>query len=221
MGIKKIITEAINDVINNRLRNATNNIVEYIKSFGKKGKLPEFKGDLREIYKPYLKQAFDWACENDIENVRRYGDVWFNREFNIEVVGSFTFNKRGLIYVERNIDIDVSKDVNELNYKSVGECWSWKKKNARNYCSSLKYEYFNNTVSTVTICGYVHPNSVDWLETIYLNSYNMKNETEIRMNDNALVEVVYILIDGVKFSIGGHYLINASSDKYNKNREKW
>lgn len=44
----------------------------------------------------------------------------------------------------------------------------------------------------------------------------MKNETEIRMNDNAYVEVSYIKICGMKYRLGGSFLLNASSDKYRK-----
>lgn len=44
----------------------------------------------------------------------------------------------------------------------------------------------------------------------------MKNETEIRMNDNALVEVSYVKMFGQKYRLGGSYLINASADKYKK-----
>ena len=49
----------------------------------------------------------------------------------------------------------------------------------------------------------------------------MKNETEIRMNNNAFVEVAYIIIQWEKCYIGGSFLLDASSDKYKKNREKW
>ena len=44
----------------------------------------------------------------------------------------------------------------------------------------------------------------------------MKNETEIRMNDNAYVEVSYVKINGSKVGLGGSYLLNASADKYKK-----
>ena len=197
-------------------------IIPYIKSFGQKGKLPAFTGKLSDCYKDGAKQAFKWACENDIENVRRYGDVWFFREFSVEVVGRFTFNKRGLIYVERSIDLDISKGFNNLEFKSVGECWSWSRLNAKSYCSTNYNRIIpNENIITVILCGYVHPNSIDWTETVYLNSYRMKNETEIRMNDNALVEVPYIKIGGEKFNLGGSYLLNASADKYNKNKENW
>ena len=134
-------------------------------------------------------------------------------------ISKLTLNKRGLIYVERSIDLDLSQGFDSLNFSSIGECWSWKKSNSSSYCS--KISLLNNNKSKVVICGYVHPDSIDWLETVYLNSYDMKNETEIRMNDNALVEVSYIIIDGVKQFIGGSYLINASVDKYNKNKGDW
>lgn len=41
----------------------------------------------------------------------------------------------------------------------------------------------------------------------------MKNEREVRMNDNALVEMSYVRINGKKYRLGASYLINASADK--------
>lgn len=44
----------------------------------------------------------------------------------------------------------------------------------------------------------------------------MKNETEIRINDNAKVEVSYFRIGMNKYRLGGSYLINASSENIEK-----
>jgi hypothetical protein len=194
------------------------NIVNYIKTFGSKGKLPSFEGQFNSYFKNVLMTAYEWASDK-IDEIKRYGFAFFAHEFRVNVISKLTLNKRGLIYVERSIDLDLSQGFDDLNFSSIGECWSWKKSNSNSYCS--KISLLNNNKSKVVICGYVHPDSIDWLETVYLNSYDMKNETEIRMNDNALVEVSYIIIDGVKQSIGGSYLINASVDKYNKNKGDW
>ena len=196
----------------------TNSILSYIKSFGIKSKLPSFNGSFKDYFKGVLQDAYEWCC-NKLDDIKRYGFAYFEREFRVNVISHLTLNKRGLIYVERSIDFDMSNGVNNLSYSSVGECWSWKKHNSRSYCSNISC--LNDKRYQVVLCGYVHPDSIDWLETVYLNSYDMKNETEIRMNDNAQVEVSYILIRGVKYSLGGSYLLNASGDKYNKNKSDW
>lgn len=198
--------------------NGVEGIVNYIKSFGQKGKLPSFDGKLRDYYEEFMSKAFEWASEKD-DNIRRDGLRLFDSNFRVNVLSNFRSNKRNLIYVERSIDIDISKGFDDLQFKSVGECWSWKPHNGRSYCAD--FGILNDNIARVILCGYVHPDSIDWLETIYLNSYDMKNETEIRMNDNALVEVAYLRIQGKKYHIGGSFLLNASSDKYNKNRELW
>lgn len=191
-------------------------IIPYIKSFGQKGKLPTFNGYLKDCYKDSIQQAYEWACDST-DGVKRDGLSYFEYLFNSYVVGGFTINKRGLIYVERSIDLDISKGFDGLSFKSVGECWSWKKLNSRSYCSNNYNAIIsNNNIKSVILCGYVHPMSVDWVETIYLNSYSMKNESEIRMNDNAQVEVSYIKINNEKYYLGGSYLLNASTDKYRK-----
>ena len=191
-------------------------IMPYIKSFGQKGKLPTFNGYLKDCYKDSFQQAYEWACEST-DGVKRDGLSYFEYLFGAYVVGDFTINKRGLIYVERSIDLDITKGFDGLSFKSVGECWSWKRLNSKSYCSNNYNSIVpNNNIISVILCGYVHPMNIDWVETIYLNSYGMKNETEIRMNDNAKVEVSYIKINNEKYYLGGSYLLNASADKYRK-----
>lgn len=186
------------------------NIISYVKGFGSKGKLGSCDISLKEYYKSYEEDAFNWIKENGEVDRDLHSFPYFDWYWRINAVSNFVINKRGLIYVERDITLG---DVNEVNYNSIGECWSWKKSNGKAYCSDFG---LFDSVDTVKLCGYVHPESVDWLETIYLNTYHMNNETEIRMSDNAVVEVSYILVNGVKYKLGGSYLINASSDKYRK-----
>lgn len=206
--IKKIINESINQI-----SVTSENIIKYIKGFGNKGKLPSNTIPLKTYYAPYLKLAYEWACEK-VSTVERNGFAFFEHELRVNVLRNFTLNKRGLIYVERSIDIDYGGDLNDLHYTSIGECWSWKRLNSSSYCAD--FSLLNNNITQVILCGYVHPSSIDWLEVLYLNSYDMKNETEIRMNNDALVEVSYIKIGGRKYSLGGSYLLNASADKYKK-----
>lgn len=213
--MKIIITESQLNILKENDDNITK-IVEYVKSFGTKGKLPSFSGRLKDYYKPYMKQAYDWCCENGQDNIERYGFPYFCHMFDVYVQQYFKLNKRDLIYVERSIDLDMSSDLNNLDFKSVGECWAWKKNCSKSYCSN--YTFMDNNIHKIKLCGYVHPDSIDWLETIYLNSYDMKNEVEIRMNDNALVEISYIKYDENKINLKGSYLLNASADKYNKNK---
>lgn len=188
------------------------NILNYIRTFGEKGKLPSFDGRLKDVCMNGMKEAYRWATES-VDGVQRYGFASFVHDFNI-ILSKFTYNKRGLIYVERSIDLDVSQGFDDMNFKSIGECWSWQKGGSSSYCAD--FSLLNNNVWNVVLCGYVHPNSVNWTETIYLNSYHMKNEKEIRMNDNAFVEVGYVKINGRKYPLGSSMLINASADKYLK-----
>ncbi len=209
--LKTIIESAINS-----FNNIIPNIIEYVKGFGQKGKLPPVDKPLSDYYKTAMQTAYEWACEST-DDVKRYGFAYFEHNFKVDVVNNFIFSKHGLIYVERSIDIDTSEGLDSLKYSSIGECWSWKKNNSKSYCAD--FSLTKNTIIQVILCGYVHPDSINWTETVYLNSYGMKNETEIRMNDNALVEISYIKVNGDVFRLGGSFLVNASADKYNKN--KW
>ena len=204
--LKSIISETINYI-----RDFPEKVMRYIRSFGTKGKLPSVDEPLSVYYESALSTAYKWACES-VEGVSRDGDVYFKHNFKVNVLGNFTFSKRGLIYVERSIAFDISKGFDDLQYKSIGECWTWKRGNAQSYCAD--FSIMNNNIVQVVICGYVHPSSIDWIETIYLNTYKMKSEREIRMNNNALVEVSYIRIYGQVYRFGTSFLINAGADKY-------
>lgn len=216
--MKLIINETQLNRINESADEKISCIINYIKSFGQKGKLPSVNRPLSDWYNDALQTAYEWASKST-DGIVTNGFAYFKHQFKNYIENSFTISKRGLIYVERSIDVDASNGLDKLNFKSIGECWSWKKHNSQSYCAN--FSLLNNKVTSVILCGYVHPDSIDWVETVYLNSYKMKNETEIRMNDNALVEVSYIKIHGRKYSLNGSYLLNASSDKYNKNRDMW
>lgn len=204
--LKSIISETINYMFD-----CTEKVMRYIKSFGTKGKLPSVDEPLSVYYENALSTAYKWACES-VEGASRDGFVYFKHNFIVNVLRNFTFSKRGLIYVERSIDLDISKGFDDLEFKSIGECWSWKRGNAQSYCAD--FSIMNNNIIQVVVCGYVHPSSIDWIETIYLNSYKMKSEREIRMNNNAFVEVSYIRIYGRVYRFGTSFLINARADKY-------
>jgi len=205
--LKRVITEALQDMFAR--------IAEYVRGFGSRGKLPPADGRLSDYYDGAFGKAFEWASKS-VDGAARDGIVYFRHNFEVNVAGRFLRNRRGLVYVERSIDLDTSEGFDSLGYKSVGECWSWKKGGASTYCSD--HSLTNSSVWQVVLCGYVHPSSVDWVETIYLNSYRMKHEREVRMKDNALVEVSYIRIAGIRYNLGSPFLVNAGADKYSHSR---
>ena len=212
------ITKSINNfvLLKESFSNYASKVIDYIKSFGKKGKLPSNNEPLEKYYNPSLDTAYKWACEST-DGVERDGYAWFKHCFSVDVCGRFKINKRGLIYVERSIDFDTGEGFDNMNYASVGECWTWSPYHSSSYCQN--FSLLNNNRISVVLCGYVHPSSIDWVETIYLNTYRCKDEKEIRMNNNAVVEIAYIRIGLEKYRFGGSYLINASANESNK--ERW
>lgn len=194
--------------------NTTEEIINYIRSFGQKGKLQSNSKPISEYYKPFIQQAYEMIKKDEPNSEVVYnGFPWFEREFRINVLGKLTTNKRGLIYVER--EIEVQGDLNNLNFSSVGECWTFGRYGSKSYASN--YGIMSKT-TRITLCGYVHPSSINWLATCYLNGWELKNEEEIRMGDEAIVELNYIRINGNKQTIGGTYLIDASANNY---KNKW
>lgn len=103
---------------------------------------------------------------------------------------SLRYDSRGLIFVERAIDIPYFHERVELNdfmkkYRSVGECWTWCEGNGRAYCG--------HGGVTIKLKGWVDPVEVDWGETTLLNMYPLNDEMELRI-PSAKVEVFSVTV---------------------------
>lgn len=96
-------------------------LIEYVKHFGDKGKLESNSTSLKRYYEPYLEDAYKWASEK-LDDVKRNGFPYFKHLFEVDVNNNVKINKRGLIYVERDIAFDVTEDLTIKDYKSIGEC---------------------------------------------------------------------------------------------------
>jgi hypothetical protein len=114
--VNAVVHRVLNEAVGYLKTGYEQYIVNYIKSFGHKGKLPNYEGRLIDAYGPYMEEAYNWACKST-DGVQRDGFAFFKRHFSIDIVGRFNHNKRGLIYVERNIDIDTNQEINELELK--------------------------------------------------------------------------------------------------------
>ena len=201
--------ERLSDLYNQsyeRVTEVARRLIQYLKKYGQKGILPSYNGDLSEyhlnilqrmrmFFKTFNNNSFDW------KNFNKKIDNFF---------GGLVRNRRGLIYVERAMTLDDNL-MNNGGFSSVGECWTWRPGHSSAYYSEsfLKYDPHK-----VILCGYVHPSSIDWFKTWYLNTYELENECEMRMNRNAIVEISAVYIDGKKYSMSGHYLLNASADRW-------
>ena len=68
-NFNKILNEQITKSINNfvllkeSFSNYASKVIDYIKSFGKKGKLPSNNESLEKYYNPSLDTAYKWACK--------------------------------------------------------------------------------------------------------------------------------------------------------------
>ena len=124
-------------------------------------------------------------------------------------LSDITLNERGLIYAEREITLpdmlntkfDADYEPHMCNYfdylrskmKGVGVCWSWEENGGESYCA---HSYNGINSSKVLLVGWVNPKSVDWVETLSINTYMENSETELRLLENSVIEVDKILFEG-------------------------
>lgn len=205
-------------------------ILDYIKQFGfecnKNYHLPATSEDeimyyffnaIDKAYDYSKKKGGDWfvnfiANNDEISDIDTFSDEVMDVLFGDD--GLSLEGRRNLIYVERAIDISSLYDLNGEIHDGVGECWTWKRGNG------YSYDFAENGVSiaTIMLCGYVHPKSVDWVETIYRNNYFLKDEAEIRMNNNAVIELHSIIINNNEYGLNPPYMIDCSAQGYRRHK---
>lgn len=195
-------------------KNTVENYIDWIEEFGKVGRLGKSSIDFISGLKSGFGKAFDWYCEKygvyvyvgDEKELsisatkRKFYERLGKEGFYVIKEGGYDigpeFNEMGNMYVERVIVLDnalgdivgdmIYHDLIDAYQDNVGGCWSWKKGCGMAYC-----ERGNGT--KVLLRGWIRLDDIDWVETVYINSYNMNSECEIRVKPNAKVELFDIL----------------------------
>lgn len=165
--------------------------------------LESFLTDLgKEEYEKAIKERFMESFENN------------------DVEGSFNYNERGLIYVERNIRIpdfnspEFEQDYYDEKYKDyftyltkvyggkgyggIGNCFSWEEDRGEAYCAD-RFGRMNST--EIKLKCWVDPKDINWVETVYRNCYALRDEEEVFINSNgAKIEVFDIVLEDGKIN---------------------
>lgn len=197
------------DYINSK-KNAIENYIDWIEEYGKVGSLGKSSIDFIQGFKSGFDKAFSWYKSNYSRNDEDefYIKQKFYKSFSrygfyyVPESGGWAtdceFNEMGNMYVERAIKLsgynigdaigdDMFYDLIDRYQDNVGGCWSWKKGRAMAYCGD------SAGGSSILIRGWIRLDDIDWVETVYINSYNMNSECEIRVKPNAKVELFDIL----------------------------
>ena len=128
-------------------------------------------------------------------------DNYYDNQYDYGFIDSFTFNDRGLLYIERNIKNPKfnSPDINDKGFKNffaklnnsycgIGTCFSWREGKGESYCGSGESE--------LKLKCWVDPKNVNWYETLERNCYSLREEQEIYIDsDNAVIEVFDIVLE--------------------------
>jgi hypothetical protein len=104
----------------------------------------------------------------------------------------FQFNDRGLVFVERVIDIPPTLNKDELIKlydNHVGICWTWELGHGYEYCSA------ETNYDSLRLRGYVDVKDIDIIPTLYFQMYDLSIEEEIRVRKNAPIEIFEIIDD--------------------------
>ena len=104
----------------------------------------------------------------------------------VELEGELDFNANGWIYFERELRVSSPE---EINTKNFGIYVSYA------HGGGMAYDNMDGEV-IVLFKGWVHPSSVDWVETINANLESDFEERELRLFKGMPVMVTSILVDG-------------------------
>lgn len=143
----------------------------------------------------------------------------FNEYIN-DFKGAYKVNERGLIYIERDIEIptmsnkdfktysgkknDLFQHLQDQYGEHIGQFWSWYKGGVQ---SSGGYYSGSNKIS---IRGYVDPQSIDWIETLGKQAYSLRDEREIFVEYGAPIEIFEIrAYSGQRFPLNGPIIVKA------------
>lgn len=108
-----------------------------------------------------------------------------NAAYNISA--GYEMDEENQLVIYRVIVAD-SSWVNNMDARSLGVFWSWDK-------HAAEAHWAGKGDTTFRITGRANPNDVDWPSTLYLNT-SSEEEKEIRLRDNAPVEIVDVEANG-------------------------
>lgn len=188
--------------------------LNFLRSLGRPGQLPPATKSVRECIQEAFPEALKWYAghwnskEVDTQEVAlRFQKALYKTIFNTR--GGITRDSRGLIYIERALRMSKDKLNNlETDYYSVGECWAYVKGSAKAYCAG-------SGNLEIKLKGWVDPSDINWVETLYISTYSMASEKEIRLSDeaNTVVEIFDVLANG-KSILDEPLICRATADKY-------
>ena len=186
-------------------KNMAEEYLDWIEEFGKVGELDSSSISFVDGFKSGLSTAFKWYTDKNssVDNkelkikftkgLKRHGFIVINDDKSIGT--DCKFNDKGNMYVERAIVLDndlsdpssgmFDKLVNDYQ-NNIGGCWCWAEGGTIAYCE-------RNQGSKILLRGWIRLDDINWDETVYLNSYHMNGEREIRVKPNAKVELFEIL----------------------------
>lgn len=120
-----------------------------------------------------------------------------------DMVYGLNFNKRGLIYIERDLSIpkfDLPKFENEESYYdylnrefySIGKYFTWEEDAGDTYWG----ESYAVGSSRIKLKCWIDPKDVDWEETTRLNCYCLREEKEIAIKESGVnIEVFDVILE--------------------------
>ena len=164
-------------------------------------------------------QLYDYLNNVGEQEFEKFRKDNFNQLLE-DFIGMYQINDRGLLYVERAIEIPMITDKTFKTYSGVkndlynflqdnygnhiGQYWSWYRGKVQS--SGGYYSKTNN----ILICGYVAPESVDWEETIAKQAYGLRDEKEIFINYNEPIEITNIKVGNNKsLPLNGPIIVKA------------
>lgn len=128
---------------------------------------------------------------------------------------SFKKDKRNLIYIERGITIPKYSEKDffkrgsnyvpdyyeylKNNFSNLGVCWSYIEGGGTSeYCGEPYYDSEGvRNFEEVIFKGFVSPLDINWGETCGIELWMGMEESEVRLNKNAVVELDEVIVNGV------------------------
>lgn len=140
--------------------------------------------ELCDIIQNVLIDAFNPSTDEELE-------ILFNDRLNefgfLDMLSEIT----DTMYVERAISVDNVENIAKRGF--LGTSWSWAEGGAE--------AYFGNGENCIVFKGNVALKNINWEKTIFLNTYPLNDQKEIRVSCNTPIEITGFILNGEEITL--------------------
>ena len=139
-----------------------------------------YDSELKDVFTDEGKEAWDEFLTGKIDD--DLWPMWSTVEDSIGENDGLISVWRAITYTKGEYD-DIYDEITKEHHGGVGQYWSWEENAAEAHWGDSGGKLF-------VLHGQVRPEDVNWEQSVLKNVYDLREEQELELNDNAKVKLV-------------------------------